>query len=86
MVHTDDWKGYHNIAKKGDTHQLTVLSQSDDPAHKLMPRVHRLASLLKRWLLGTRQGAVSEKHLDYDLDEFTFRFNRRRSRAPGLLF
>ena len=50
-----------------------------------MPRVHR-ASLLKRWLLGTHQGAVSEKHLDYYLDEFTFRFNRRRSRARGLLF
>ena len=44
------------------------------------------ASLLKRWLLGTHQGAVSEKHLDYYLDEFTFRFNRRRSRARGLLF
>ena len=43
-----------------------------------MPRVHRVASLLKRWLLGTHQGAVSEKHLDYYLDEFTFRFNRRR--------
>ena len=51
-----------------------------------MPRVHRVASLLKRWLLGTHQGAVSEKHLDYYLDEFTFRFNRRRSRARGLLF
>ena len=65
---------------------MTILSQSDDRAHKLMPRVHRVASLLKRWLLGTHQGAVSEKHLDYYLDEFTFRFNRRRSRARGLLF
>ena len=86
VVHTDGWKGYHNIAKKGYTHQVTLLSQSDDPAHKLMPRVHRVASLLKRWLLGTHQGAVSEKHVDYYLDEFTFRFNRRRSRARGLLF
>ena len=51
-----------------------------------MPRVHRVASLLKRWLLGTHHGAVSEKHLDYYLDESTFRFNRRRSRAWGLLF
>ena len=51
-----------------------------------MPRVHRVASLLKRWLLGTHQGAVSGKHLDYYLDEYTFRFNRRRSRARGLLF
>ena len=86
VVHTDGWKGYNDIAKKGYTHQVTILSQSDDPAHKLMPRVHRVASLLKRWLLGTHQGAVSEKHLDYYLDEFTFRFNRRRSRARGLLF
>ncbi len=51
-----------------------------------MPRVHRVASPLKRWLLGTYQGAVREKHLDYYLDEYTFRFNRRRSRARGLLF
>jgi transposase-like protein len=86
VVHTDGWKGYNNIAKKGYTHKVTIISQSDDPAHKLMPRVHRVASLLKRWLLGTYQGAVSEKHLDYYLDEFTFRFNRRRSRARGLLF
>ncbi len=48
--------------------------------------VHRVASLLKRWLLGTHQGAVSPQHLDYYLDEFTFRFNRRRARARGLLF
>ena len=54
--------------------------------HELLPRVHRIASLLKRWLLGTHQGAVSDQHLDYYLDEFTFRFNRRRSRARGLLF
>ena len=86
VVHTDGWKGYNDIAKKGYTHEVTILRQSDDPAHKLMPRVHRVASLLKRWLLGTHQGAVSEKHLDYYLDEFTFRFNRRRSRARGLLF
>jgi hypothetical protein len=51
-----------------------------------MPAVHRVASLLKRWLLGTHQGAVSANHLDYYLDEFTFRFNRRTSRARGLLF
>lgn len=86
VVHTDGWKGYRNIAKKGYTHRVSVLSQSDEPAHQLMPRVHRVASLLKRWLLGTHQGGVSKKHLDYYLDEFTFRFNRRRSRARGLLF
>jgi hypothetical protein len=51
-----------------------------------MPGVHRIASLLKRWLLGTHQGAVSGKHLDYYLDEYTFRFNRRTSRSRGKLF
>jgi ISXO2-like transposase domain len=53
---------------------------------ELMPRVHLVISLLKRWLMGTHQGAVSHKHLDYYLDEFTFRFNRRRSRSRGKLF
>ena len=52
----------------------------------MMPGVHRVASLLKRWLLGTHQGAVSNRHLDYYLDEFTFRFNRRHSGSRGLLF
>ena len=51
-----------------------------------MPRVHNVASLLKRWLLGTLQGGVQQQHLDYYLDEFTFRFNRRSSSARGLLF
>ena len=48
--------------------------------------MHRVASLLKRWLLGTNQGAVAPAHLDYYLDEFTFRFNRRTSRSRGKLF
>jgi hypothetical protein len=51
-----------------------------------MPRVHRVASLLKRWILGTHQGAVAPRHLQYYLDEFTFRFNRRRSKSRGKLF
>src|SRR2546430_16208987 len=51
-----------------------------------MPRVHRIASLLKRWILGTHQGAVAPRHLPYYLDEFTFRFNRRKSKSRGKLF
>ena len=51
-----------------------------------MPRVHRIASLVKRWLLGTHQGAVAYYYLPYYLDEFTFRFNRRKSRSRGKLF
>ena len=52
----------------------------------LLPAVHRVASLAKRWLLGTHQGAVDDAHLPGYLNEFTFRFNRRRSRSRGLLF
>jgi hypothetical protein len=59
---------------------------SPDPAHVLMPRVHRVSALLKRWLLGTHQGGVSERQLDFYLDEFVFRFNRRGSGSRGLLF
>jgi hypothetical protein len=51
-----------------------------------MPGVHVVASLLKRWLLGTHQGSVTAQHLDAYLDEFTFRFNRRHSRQRGMLF
>ena len=52
----------------------------------VMPRVHRVAALLDRWWLGIHHGAIDADHLDYYLDEFTFRFNRRRSQARGLLF
>jgi transposase-like protein len=85
-VHTDGWGGYNEVEKHGYTRRITVLSTSGDPAHVLMPGVHRIAALLKRWLLGTHQGAVSSRHLDYYLDEFTFRFNRRTSGSRGLLF
>lgn len=85
-VHTDGWRGYNDLPNHGYRRAVTVLSTSGDPAHVAMPAVHRVASLLKRWLLGTHQGAVSHQHLDYYLDEFTFRFNRRTSRSRGLLF
>jgi hypothetical protein len=67
-------------------HVVTNLSESGDPANVVLPHVHLIASLLKRWILGTHQGAVSHSQLDYYLDEFTFRFNRRRARHRGLLF
>lgn len=86
LVHTDGWKGYDDLKARGYRHQVTNIKQSGALAHELMPRVHRVASLLKRWLLGTHQGGVQERHLDYYLDEFTFRFNRRTSRSRGLLF
>lgn len=86
IVHTDGWKSYNSLPRHGYRREVTVVSAGGDPAHVLMPGVHRVAALLKRWLLGTHQGAVSSRHLDYYLDEFTFRFNRRTSRSRGLLF
>jgi len=85
-VHTDGWRSYQRLGKLGFRHQVTNLSASGDPAHVVMPAVHRTASLLKRWILGTFQGGIAREQLPYYLDEFTFRFNRRSSRARGLLF
>ena len=86
VVHTDGWGGYNDLPKHGYTHQKTVLSASGDPAHVSMPGVHRVASRLKRWILGTHQRSVSTAHLQSYLEEFTFRFNRRTSHSRGLVF
>jgi transposase-like protein len=85
-VHTDAYHGYDDIGRHRFTHVITDLCASGRPAHVALPHVHRVASLLKRWLLGTHQGAVNHDQLDWYLHEFTFRFNRRRSRHRGLLF
>jgi len=85
-VRTDAYRGYNDVGRHRYSHFVVNLKESGDPAHIAMPHVHRVASLLKRWLLGTHQGAVTHDQLDYYLDEFTFRFNRRRSRHRGLLF
>jgi len=86
LVHTDGWSGYDPLEGKGYRHRITFLKGRKESASDLLPRVHLVASLLKRWLLGTHQGAVSREHLDYYLDEFTFRFNRRKSHSRGKLF
>jgi transposase-like protein len=83
VIHTDGWLGYLPVESKGYQHEVTVLKGKNKPPSELMPRVHLAISLLKRWLMETHQGAVSHKHLDYYLDEFTFRFNRRRSKNRG---
>lgn len=85
-VHTDGWKGYNALPKHGYMRRVTNLSASGDPAHVTMPAVHRVASLLKRWILGTHQGSTRPQHLQAYLEEFTFRFNRRTSRSRGLVF
>ena len=74
------------LERKGYEHEITFLRGKKKTAPQSMPRVHRVIALLKRWLMGTHQGAVSHKHLDYYLDEFTFRFNRRKSKSRGKLF
>jgi transposase-like protein len=86
VVHTDGWLGYEPLKSKGYDHEITFLKGKRKTPSELMPRVHHVISLLKRWLMGTHQGAVSSQYLDYYLDEFTFRFNRRRSQSRGKLF
>ena len=88
VVHTDGWIGYNGLSKPehGFIRKITVQSTSGDPAHASMPGVHRISSLLKRWILGTHQGSVVPEHLQAYLEEFTFRFNRRTSRSRGLVF
>jgi transposase-like protein len=85
-VHTDGWAGYNGLRNHGYLHEQTILSSSGDPAHVAMPGVHRVVSLLKRWILGTHQGSVVPVHLQSYLEEFTFRFNRRTSKSRGLVF
>jgi transposase-like protein len=83
---TDGLPSYAGLVPFGYGHEVRVVQGSGKEANELLPRVHRVASLLKRWLLGTHQGAVRREYLNYYLDEFTFRFNRRTSRQPGMLF
>ena len=88
-VVTDGWQGYRGLEKLGYTHeprsQRAARARGEDPG-ELLPAVHRVASLTKRWLLGTHQGAIDDAHLPDYLDEFVFRFNRRRSASRGMLF
>jgi transposase-like protein len=83
-VWTDDGQGYSRWSAMGYSHE--VVRQEAVVGEHPLPRVHRVAALVKRWLLGTHQGAVRPSHLDYYLDEYTFRFNRRTSRSRGKLF
>lgn len=84
IVHTDGWEGYSGLPRIGYIHE--VVRKEFDIGKNLLPKVNRVVALLKRWLLGTYQGRVEPSHLDYYLDEFTFRFNRRTSGSRGKLF
>lgn len=83
-VRTDGLASYAGLS--GYQHDPVVVTGSGQTGSELLPRVHQVVSLVKRWLLGTYQGAVGQDHLDYYLDEFTFRFNRRGSASRGKLF
>jgi len=83
-IRTDGWKGYSQLSSSGYKH--TIIRETADVGKNLLPLANLVASLLKRWLQGTHQGAVRSSHLDYYLDEFVFRFNRRTSSSRGLLF
>jgi len=88
-VITDGWAGYGGLEKLGYVHdrrsQRAARACGEDPG-ALLPAVHRVVSLAKRWLLGTHQGSVEPAHLASYLNEFVFRFNRRRSRSRGMVF
>ena len=80
--HTDGWRGYNGLESYGYDHEIIEHLTEDT----LLPHVHTVISLIKRWIMGTMQGACSQEYLSYYLDEYTFRFNRRKSKSRGLLF
>src|SRR5664280_622412 len=85
-VVTDGWGAYPGACQDWLTHEPHPVAGSGSQAHELLPAVHRVASLCKRWLLGTHQGGMQPEHMQAYLDEFCFRFNRRHAAARGQLF
>jgi len=85
-VHTDDWNGYNGVKAAGYVHRITPIRGDEERAIRFFPHVHLVASLLKRWLGATHQGGVQKQHFQAYLDEFVFRFNRRRSKYVGKIF
>ena len=81
-IHTDEFRSYEMLSKHNYKHEAVKKEPSKDNT----PLVHRVASLLKRWLLGTHQGGVHLNNLQSYLDEYVFRFNRRTSASRGKLF
>ena len=84
-VITDGWSGYTFLDENGYKRTIYVQSKAKT-LEEMVPHVHLIITLLKRWLLGTHQGAVSDKHMQAYLEEYTFRFNRRKAAKRGLLF
>jgi transposase-like protein len=82
IIATDGWRGYNGISEKGYSHEVITGGEQD----AVLLHIHTIISLIKRWILGTLQGSCSKEHLGYYFDEYTFRFNRRKSNSRGLLF
>lgn len=85
-IYTDGLTSYPSATKDEYIHQATSIKGSGKDANEVLPGVHRVASLVKRWMMGTHQGSFEQDHLQAYLDEFTFRFNRRKSAHRGMLF
>lgn len=84
-ITTDAWSGYVDVTKMKYLHN--VINQTKElNKDNVLPNVHRIAALVKRWLLGTHQSYITKNHLQFYLDEFTFRYNRRKSKSRGKLF
>jgi len=83
-IYTDGWKGYNDIENYGYKHIIS--ERKKEKKDVTLPKVHLVISLFKRWIMGTLQGSVSNQHMEYYLDEYTFRFNRRTSASRGKLF
>jgi transposase-like protein len=86
LIHTDGWRGYEGLTTTGYRHRVSHTAGDEQVAAEQFAHVHLVASLLKRWLAATYQGKVSKTHLQRYLDEFAFRFNRRKSRYVGKIF
>jgi len=86
VVKTDGWKGYSSVRQKGYDHVIHKIARSEKEASELLPNVSLVVSLVKRWIFGTHQGNIGSRYLQYYLDEFAFRFNRRLSTHRGKLF
>lgn len=84
LIKTDSWNGYNKVTTVGYSHE--IVRTSSMVGDEVLPLCHRVASLCKRWLLGTFQGSAGRSNLQYYLDEYTFRFNRRASKSRGKLF
>jgi hypothetical protein len=83
----DGWTGYSFLKQSADyRHNEKIISGSEKEAHELLPHIHLVISLVKRWINGTHQGKMSPEYLEYYLDEFAFRFNRKLSTYRGKLF